>query len=460
MPRCRVIVPVRCGTYSVLSTRYFKPWTTTDASDGKFQLRLLRQLVLLLIVFSATIARAENWPRWRGPEGNAVSRETGLPIRWSTTENVRWKIKVPGEGGSSPIVWDDAVFLTSSLEHGTRRSVHCFDRQNGTLRWSREIRDPNPEITSALAGHAAATPVTDGKHVIAMFGNAGAVCYGFDGRLLWRRPFGEFESELGFASSPILFGDAVILVCDHDGSRFSTFDSFLTALDLNSGEVRWKTERPGLFRSWSTPIVVPAGKDQWELVVNAQDELRGYDPQSGQLLWQVRGMTGWVTPSPVFGHGMIFATSGKDGPTMAVKPDGRGDVTETHVVWQQRRGAPYVCSPLLYGDHLFVHNEQGVLTCFAARTGEQLSRKRLEGKFTASGVAAEGRLYLTNDAGETFVLEATPQLRLIARNALDEEVLASPAVSAGTLFLRTQTRLYCLGRRVEDSASGARRPER
>lgn len=414
---------------------------------GQSRVAFQRAAVVGLVMiawWAAGRGMADDWPRWRGPYGNGVSAETGLPVRWSATENVRWRAELPGEGSSSPIVWGDRVFITAALDRGGKRLTLCLDRATGRERWRREITDENPEISSALTGHAAATPATDGTHVVAVFGNAGVVCYDFDGRQLWHRRLGEFESELGLASSPILYDGTVILVCDHDGDRFRSFDSFLTALDVTTGATRWKTDRPGLFRSWSTPILVPTESGK-ELIVNAQDELRGYDPDDGRLLWQVTGMTGWVTPSPVFGHGLIFATSGKDGPTLAVRPGGRGDVTDTHVVWRHHRGAPYVCSPLLAGDDLYVHNEQGILTCYDARTGKQHYRQRLDGKFLASGVAGDGRLYLTSDAGETFVIQLGPEFQRLARNPLDDEVAASPALADGTILLRTRHHLYCIG---------------
>lgn len=412
----------------------------------------LLRLVLLAVYWLVSAvacppaAVGENWPRWRGPGGNAVSQASDLPVEWSAAHNVCWKVGVGGEGCSSPIVWDDRAFLTSAFDDGTRRAVHCLSANTGKLLWKREIEDEWPELTSALTGHAAATPVTDGEHIVAMFGNAGAVCYDFDGKQLWRRRLGEFESELGLASSPILFGRSVILLCDHDGDRFKTFDSFLIALNIETGETLWKTDRRGLFRSWSTPILVPAGNSSQELVINAQDELRGYEPESGELIWQVRGMTGWVAPSPVFGHRLIFAASGKDGPTMAVRPGGRGDVTERNVVWLTKKGSPYVCSPLVYGDDLYVYNEQGVLTCYRAATGEIQYRQRLRGKFMASPVAGDGKVYITNEAGMTYVLQAGAAFRLLNTNSLDEECLASPAVSESRLLIRTRRHLYCIGR--------------
>ncbi len=389
-------------------------------------------------------AWADDWPRWRGPHGNGVSDETGLPVTWSTTDNVRWRVELPGEGASSPVVVGDQIFLTCAIDDGERRMVLCLDRLDGKELWSREIADDNPEATSAVTGHAAHTPVVADGRVVAMFGNAGLVCYDVDGRQQWHRDLGDFETELGLASSPIVHEGVVYSVCDHDGKWYKTFDSFLIALDLKTGETRWKAERRGLFRSWSTPILAATPDGRTELVVSAQDELRGYDPQTGELLWQVQGTAGWVTPSPVFADGVIYATSGKDGPTVAVRPGGRGDVTETHVVWKQDRGGPYVCSPLLYHGRLYVPDEHGFLRCIDARSGEVLYRQRLGGKFTASPVAADGRVYVTNETGTTFVLQDGESFQSLARNELDEECLASAAISRGAFFYRTGHHLYCI----------------
>jgi outer membrane protein assembly factor BamB len=286
--------------------------------------------------------------------------------------------------------------------------------------------------------------------VVALFGNAGAACYDFAGELRWRWQPGPFDSELGLASSPVLHRGLAILLCDHDGDRFRSFDSFLIALDLETGRVAWKTDRPGLGRSWSTPILVPVD-GRTELVVSAQDELRGYDPETGLFLWQARGTTGWVTPSPVFGQGLIFVTSGKDGPTLAVRPGGQGDVTDSRVAWRQERDGPYVCSPVLYGACLYVPHEQGRLTCRGAADGRILYHQRLAGKFIASPVAGDGKLYWTSESGTTWVLRAGREFEILAENRLEDECLASPAIADRALFLRTRHDLYCIrdGERLE-----------
>ena len=394
-------------------------------------------------------AAAEDWPRWRGPRGNAVSSEQELPVEWDATRNVAWKTTIAGEGSSSPIVSGDAVFVTSSLEHGFRRLTNCLDRQTGQIRWTREIADDDPEVASSLTGHAAATPAADGRRVVAAFGRAGLVCYDYEGRELWRVSLGRFDSELGLASSPIIDGESVFLVCDHDGDRFTSFDSYLLAVKVADGGTLWKTERRGLFRSWSTPIVVEFGGRK-QLVVSAQDELRGYDSLSGKLVWQVAGTTGWVTPSPVFADDTIFAASGKNGPIVAVRPAADG-VAVAEIAWKIDGAGPYVCSPIVYGNYLYVHGESGVLTCYEAATGRQVYRQRLPGKFTASAAAGDEKLYFTNEEGTTYVVAAGAVFKLLATNQLAEETLASPAISGRRLFLRAAQHLYCI-------APGTERP--
>ncbi len=416
----------------------------------------------------AHVLLGSDWPRFRGPDGNAVADGSPLPVRWSTTENIRWKTAIPGEGSSSPIVWGGRIFLTSAFEKGRRRAVHCLDRETGKVIWTRELQDEDPERTSAMTGHAAATPATDGRRVVAFFGNAGLVCYDFDGKLLWHRKLGDFDTELGLASSPIIHRGLVIQVCDHDGDRFKSFDSFLIALDLETGKERWKTERRGCHRCWSTPIVVPnltpqpptplrrggqGGEVHALLVVNSPEKVCAYDPETGQLRWEVPGMTDWVAPSPVFHKDVIFAASGKNGPLMAIRPRTpdprsplRTGVQGGEVLWQDRSGGPYVCSPVFYRDHLYVHDEQGILSCYDAGAGERRYRERLAGKFTASPIAGEGKLYATSEDGTTFVIKAGPKFELLARNELKEYTLPSPAVAGGRLFVRTERQLYCVGK--------------
>jgi outer membrane protein assembly factor BamB len=410
--------------------------------------------------------RAENWPRWRGPDGSGVSSEKQLPWKWSDQQDdqqdghedgqrdkkrdkqgIRWEYTFPGEGASSPIVWEDRVFLTSAERHGGQRHLLCLDRDTGVLRWQGTVEDENPELTSALTGHAAATPVTDGEVVIGFFGNAGLVAYDLEGNPLWHRKLGEFDTELGLSSSPVLSGDLVLQVGDHDGDARNSFDSFVIALDRRTGKPRWRTTRPGRYRSWSTPIVVPVEGGK-ELIVNGQDALQAYDVETGVLRWSWEGMSGWVTPSPLYDGRKILATSGRDGPVVALEPPSARDSTNgtpTPVpIWHHERGGPYVCSPLYFEGHLFVHDERGVLSTYEGETGKLLDRQRLEGRFYASGAAGDGRIYLSNDRGITYVLRPGPVPQVVAENDIREEILASPAISQGAIWLRTRTRLLCI----------------
>lgn len=401
-----------------------------------------------------TTARAEDWPRWRGPRGDGTALDSGVPRAWSATENIRWKTPIAGEGSSSPIVWRQHVVVASADEQGRRRWVHCLARDSGAVIWSREQIDLRPESTSALTGHAAPTPVTDGERIVAWFGNAGVMCFDFHGNLLWCTRLGEFETELGIASSPVMHGGLVFLLCDHDGNRFNNFDSFLVALDVVTGAVRWKSERPRMYRSWSTPLLVDDRAGSPQLIVCGQEEMRAHDPRTGDLIWSARGLSEWVAPTPVFADGMLFATSGRNGPLIAVRAGGRGDVTASHVAWRFAAGGSYVCSPLVVGGRLFLLAETGVLACRDVRSGHEIYRERLPGRFTASPVAVLGRspesetlLYLVSESGDTSVIRGGDSFELVARNSIDEPCLASPAISDGGLFLRTRSAVIAVGRR-------------
>lgn len=410
---------------------------------------MFRAIVLILLLGLPLERVAAQWPRWRGDNGGGVLAEARFPSRWNRQLNVVWQTKIDGEGYSSPIVHGQDVFLTSASDFGQQRHVFCLRLRDGKVRWKKTIADKNPEITSAITGHAASTPVTNGKVVAAFFGNAGLVCYDRNGNRQWRKRFGEFESELGLASSPVMVGNLVVQVCDHDGTRFQTFDSFLLAVDAKTGKQRWKVTRPRLFRSWSTPIVVPDGKER-HLIVNAQDELRAYDASTGKQRWKVTGTTGWVTPSPVFAGGKIFSTSGKNGPTFAIRPGGRGDVSRSHVAWKIPRGGPYVCSPIALGKFVYLLTEIGILKCLDASTGKVVYEKRLKGKFTASPVACRRMLLLCNDKGVVHVVRPGPQFELLASNDMGESILASPALTLRHLLIRTETTLFCISSQRQD----------
>jgi outer membrane protein assembly factor BamB len=382
------------------------------------------------------------WPNWRGPSGQGLVAGTGYPDTWSDTENVVWKVTVPGRGHSSPIIWGNQIFLTTAYDGGTRVAVLSFDRRNGELLWETQAPFVRREHLHQKNSHASATPVTDGELVFASFGQQGLVAVDVAGKLVWHSRIEDLDNYHGSAGSPILYKDTVILYQDHQG------DSFVAAFDKRTGEVEWRTER-ATRTGWGTPIVIDAG-DRDELIVSSQGKVFAYDPDTGAELWTVSGNLFEVIPTPAIGHGMIFASSGRAGPTMAIRPGGSGDVTETHVVWTTPKGSPFVPSPIIVGEYLFMINDMmSIVTGYEARTGELLFQGRLgtasrEG-FSASPVAVDGKVFFTNDQGQTFVLEAGPEFKLLHINELNARTLASPALVDGYWYFRTDSELLAIG---------------
>ncbi len=383
------------------------------------------------------------WSSWRGPSGQGIVEGRGYPDTWSDTENVRWKVKVPGRGNSSPTVWKDRIFLTTSRDDG-RRVVLCFQRDDGKLLW--EAVAPQPQHVERVYRkntHASATPITDGERVYALFGNAGLLAVDLSGKQIWHYSFGATSNYHGPAGSPLLYKDRVIFYQDQRS------DSFVAAVDARSGKVLWKTPRQEMV-GWGTPVAIRAG-DHDEIVVSGQYAVRAYNPDTGKELWSVRGNTMEVTPTPVVAHGLVFCASGRAGPTLAIRPGGSGDVTGTHVAWQTPRGSSFIPSPLALGDYLYLVNDMNsIATCLEARTGKPVWQGRLgeasrEG-FSASPVAVDGKIFFTNDEGETFVLAAGPQFSLLRINRLNEQTLATPALVDGRWYFRTAGHLIAIGR--------------
>jgi outer membrane protein assembly factor BamB len=397
-------------------------------------------------------ARAENWPGWRGPRGDGTSAEKNLPTTWSPTDNIRWKASLPGPGNSSPIVWGNRVFLTQSLDKkGTRRAVLCFDRSDGRLLWQQAVAFQGKELTHGTNPYCAATPVTDGKRVIASHGSAGVVCCDFEGKRLWHRDLGPFVHIWGTAASPILYGDLVLLNCG-PGER-----TFLLALDKKTGQDIWKVEEPGgksglqgnseWVGSWSTPrLVTMQGQEQ--LIMTWPQAVKAYDPKKGTLLWTCRGLTRLVYTSPVIGPEVIVAMSGFHGSALAVRPGGTGDITAAHRLWHHAKQNPQrIGSGVIVGDHLYMANAgPGTVQCIEWKTGKDLwNQQRLGAACWGSLVLADGKFYVTDQDGDTFVFAARPQFELLSRNRLHEQTNASLAVSDGALFLRTDRHLWCIG---------------
>jgi outer membrane protein assembly factor BamB len=392
------------------------------------------------------------WPFWRGPSMQGLVEGTGYPSTWSDSENVLWRVEVPGRGHSSPIVWADRIFLTTAAADGSSRSVLCFRRADGKLLWERTVPGAPAERLFPKNSYASSSPTTDGRLVYAYFGNAGVVAVDFSGTIVWRAAFGPVSLYHGPGGSPVLYKDRLILYQEQRlMERTATTDpGFMVALDARTGRERWRqtrTPQPG----WGTPLPIRAGGRD-EIIVSSSRRIEGVDAATGNLLWYSTGNTFEVIPMPVAGHGFVYCSSGRAGPTFAVRPGGSGDVTASHVAWSTPKGSSFVPSPLLLGDYLYTVNDMvSVVTCHHAKSGEVVGQIRLgdakrEG-FSASPVAVEGRIYFTNDEGETFVLNPAPDFRLLHVNRIGEQTLASPALVDGRWYIRTARHLIAIGAR-------------
>jgi outer membrane protein assembly factor BamB len=389
---------------------------------------------------------ADYWPRWRGPSGQGHVKGSGYVDTWSDTENVLWRTVVPGSGNSSPIVWADRIFLTTAYDDGGRISLLSFGRSDGEPLWETFVPQQGVEYVHAKNGHASATPITDGELVYASFGTHGIMAVDFDGEIIWHKDWGELDNYHGSAGSPILYGDKLIIYQDHRGS--DSLASFVAAFDKRTGETIWWRDREAM-TGWGTPVLLTTG-DRDELIVSSQKFVYAYDPNTGDDLWTAEGNMFEVIPTPVVGHGMVFCSSGRAGPTLAIRPGGSGDVTESHIVWSSPKGSPFVPSAIIVGEYLYMINDMmSIITSFEARTGElmfqgRLGQARREG-FSASPVHVDGKIFFTNDSGETFVLEAGPEFKLMHVNDIGARMLASPALVDGLWYFRTETELLAVG---------------
>ncbi len=385
---------------------------------------------------------ARYWPRWRGPSGQGVVEGTGYPDRWSDNTNVLWKRPVPGRGHSSPIVWGDRIFLTTSRDRGRRVSILSFRRSDGALLWQADAPNGRSERHHGKNSPSSATVTTDGERVYASFGSRGMLAVDFDGNVVWHRDLGRIDNYHGPAGSPLLYRDSVIIYQDQNGG------AFVTALDARTGETRWRTERAARV-GWGTPIAISVG-DHDELIVSSQRLVQSYNPSTGEELWRCDGMLREVIPTPAVGHGLVYCASGRAGPTLAIRPGGRGDVTRTHVEWSTTRGSPFVPSPMVHGDYLYQINDMSsIITCLNARTGEtvwqeRLGRPRREG-VSASPIIVDDKLFVTNDEGQTFVLKTGPDFELLHVNDIGTRTLASPALVDGIWYIRTADELFAIG---------------
>ncbi len=413
--------------------------------------RAWRRGVAWLLLLMTVPAWAGNWPAWRGPTGTGVSEEKGLPTRWSPSENVRWRVPLPDRGNSTPIVWGSRVFVTQAIEQEGRRTVMCFDRANGKLLWQSGVTYKEKEITHATNPHCSASPVTDGERVIASFGSAGLYCYDFQGKEVWHRDLGKQAHIWGNGSSPILYDDLCVLNFG-PGER-----TFLIAVDKRTGKTVWEVHEPGgnfgekstdWIGSWCTPTLIRVN-DRNEMIMSFPHRVAAFDPAIGKELWSCKGLNPLVYTSPLWGEGVVVAMGGFMGSSLAVRPGGAGDVTQSHRVWQVPKNKQRIGSGVISDGHIYILDESGVAECIDLNTGKVVWERRLEGPSKeltswSSMVLAEGKLYAINQGGDTFVVRASPTFELVSVNPLGETTNASLAPSDGEIFIRTHPSLWCI----------------
>ena len=382
---------------------------------------------------------AQDWPQFRGPDGQGHSTERGVPFQWSATRNVAWKAPVPGRGWSSPIVANGRVWLTTATSgrDGALRLL-AYDVESGREALNVEVfRIGNASLLNEKNSHASPTPVADGDRVYVHFGDEGTAAVAIDGQVLWKTRQRHLTQH-GSGASPIVHGDLLIFNCDGADA------AFVVALDKNTGKVRWKTSRR---RPWSqaytTPLIVRNG-EQEQLVSVGAFYAAAYEPQTGKEIWRVSYPDGFSNvPRPVTGHGLVYVTTGfQQASMLAIRPDGKGDVTRTHLAWTMNRGVSLTPSPVLVGDELYMVSDNGIVTCLDAKSGAIVWQHRLNGAFSASPVYADGRLYFQSEGGVTTVIAPGRAVKILSENPLDAPTLASMAVASGSVFLRTATHLY------------------
>ena len=401
-----------------------------------------RPLALSIVfVLMAALCFAENWPAWRGPRNDGTSLETTVPVHWSPTENILWKTPIPGKGHSSPIVWNDRIYLTTAIKETQQRMLLCLDCKTGKILFERTVLTAPFERIHSLNSHASSTPATDGQRVYVSFLDVDKMfvaAYDTDGNELWQERPGVFASVHGYCSSPILYKDLVILNGDHDGP------AYIVALDRKTGKTVWKTPRPNNTRSYCAPIIRTIDNRN-QLVLSGSMCVASYDPDTGRQHWIIDGPTEQFVASLVYNGDLLFMTCGFPELYMqAIRPDGTGYVTKTHVVWQKDEDCSYVPSPIAAGPYFIVVDDKGVLSCFEASTGKRYWRQRLTGRHSASLVSANGLVYVLSDSGTMTVIKPGEEYEMVAQNEIDEKANASPAISNGRMFLRGDKHLFCI----------------
>lgn len=433
-----------------------------------------RVSVVLVISLLCSIVNAGNWPQWRGPTGQGVSTEKNLPTEWSATKNIKWKTPIAGRSHSSPIAWGKKIFVTTAIEgpvvpgakavkhmNGDKEFLHpdsigadrqhtfkviCLNATTGKVLWEQTAFEGTPyDNRHRKSSFAASTPATDGKYVYAFFGSEGLYAYDMSGKLAWKADLGKLGTVgMGTGTSPILHDNLVVVQCDEENGDAS----FIVALDKKTGKEVWKTSRK-VQVSWATPILVRTAK-RAELITSGTEAIVAYDPATGKELWRHKGVESNAIPSPVANNEVVFLSAGFPAKiVMAIRLGATGDLTDSaNVAWKHSKGTAYVPSPILYGDYLYLTTDRGILTCLNAKTGEVVyegGRVPIPATFTASPVAFDGKILLTSEDGDTFLVKAGPKHEILGNNSVGEPVYASPAIADGRIFIRGEKNLYAIG---------------
>ena len=434
----------------------------------------------LLISLCAIPASSQQWPSFRGDNGAGTVDGQPLPGKWQPA-NTKWKTPIPGLAHSSPIVWGDRVFITTAVSQNSDAAfktetddndpvienaryswrIYCLNRLTGRIQWERVAHEGVPRVKRHLkASQANSTPVTDGRYLVTVFASEGLFCYDTDGRMLWRQDLGILDPGLhddpsvqwGYASSPVIWKNLVIVQCDGHAQ------SFIAAFDLQTGKRVWSMPR-GELPSWSSPVIY-RGRTRDELITNAPKFIRAYDPRTGKELWRFANSDLIVqVPAPFIANDLIYVTGGWPGgrPIKVLRPGANGDISvkvgqhsNANLAWFAERGGPYVPTPIVYDNHLYICGDRGVLTCLNAKTGEQLYQRRINEQsigFSASPVAGDGKLFMASEDGDVYVIKAGPVYELMSVNQMGEPIIATPAIAGGMIIVRGQHHVFAIGGR-------------